>query len=336
MASTRVSEQIRLMLLKRRRSKKSEWTGNHEHKCKRRRTGASTPATASCFTDTELSLLEHAHSRLLNNGGAFTIAPELRAKMGHPQTPTPFLVPSRSRRESLVHTAVKTLYELWVVCCVCDAWTTSSCSDLYDLQSLPSTFWTNLKPDPNAPPLPHTLLQDYSIAAAFPRTQGLLLSPRGVEQKKLRLCRQCHRHLEARVDDHSILPPKTAIANGFFVGLLPEPLFTACSVADFVVTTPCRALARVLTVRGGQRLLKGHVHTTEIDLPTVINALPLTPDEAPLKVIITGAMTPTWKALAIKPYVVSKQNITKLITFYSNAKNPHFKGACILQSHNLQ
>jgi ASC-1-like (ASCH) protein len=173
---------------------------------------------------------------------------------------------------------------------------------------------------------------------------NLMLSPHGINDRGRReatinICTSCHNSLlngqkQIRTGRRDVLrPPKFAIANGFWIGLLPADL-QAASIADLAVVTPFRKVARLVYLQcGRQRQLRSHVYSTRLDVQEVVRALPLRPSSAQLKVLLAGPFTPPEREASLRPVKINREIVRGLLRFWKDHANPCF--ASISIDHDL-
>lgn len=237
-----------------------------------------------------------------------------------------------------------------VVCVVCDEFFPLSRTKLLKENELPASFFRVLrKPsgqDGSAPTLPKELLEQYDISGFFPQNHefcGLLLSPWGLQTShenncegnsdsccpsKLFVC-EANRCLQA-LKRGTI--PKFAIAQGNYVGQLPTEL-KDLTIASRSLIRPVQSHGRLAAFlnNGGYRIT-GHVYSNKLNTALVREKLPLLPEDAPLRVLVTSPFASDRstvlraKVARIKEeYVIQREKIAQVLQYFRNVGNPIMK-----------
>ena len=131
----------------------------------------------------------------------------------------------------------------------------------------------------------------------------------------LRVCRSCARHISRQpLKDKRAQPPKFAIANGLYIGIFPEEVHKEVTAWELSLMTPFHRVGSVRRVRGSPTgVLQGHRVSFFLDTETVVNALPLRPDQILDKVILTGWFTSKQQAAMMKPREVNPKNLRRIL-----------------------
>jgi cobalamin biosynthesis protein CbiD len=107
------------------------------------------------------------------------------------------------------------------------------------------------------PNLSSDLAQFYSVSHVYPELRGCLLSIKGIciERGEFNFCNSC---MAALRNKHTKNPPKFAIANGNFIGDLPENLKDIKST-EVALVSLAGHITQVVKVQGGiGKKLVGH------------------------------------------------------------------------------
>jgi hypothetical protein len=121
-----------------------------------------------------------------------------------------------------------------------------------------------------------------------------------------------------------VKPPKYAIANGYFTGVLPENLQKATR-AELALCSPAKKTGYITVVQGGgQRRLKGHTSSHHLDVSAVASCLPLRPQDAPYRVLLVGHFTPEQKRKLMQDHLINAQMVRKLLMYW-RTENHIFK-----------
>lgn len=234
-----------------------------------------------------------------------------------------------------------------VVCSVCDEICLLSRTEILDVPSLPPSFFTVLrKPtgiDGDASVLPQELADQYDISHHFPddaRFKDLLLSPRGVKKSTCTCqgstCKgrgSCSPLLYVCVSGcwqalrrGSI--PKFAIAQGNYVGQLPEEL-RSMTFGSRCLIRPMQSFGRLASFyNGGGMRLTGHVYSNKLNTPIVRKKLPINPGDVPIRVLVvsplaTDASTAARARMAAikQEYIIQPDKINGTLQFFQKVGN---------------
>lgn len=93
-----------------------------------------------------------------------------------------------------------------------------------------------------------------------------------------------------------------------------------------VQCTPFRKVANTVRLYGGGSYAKmiGHQHQTILDIETVADCVPLTPDDTLLRVLVTGAYSEAQMAEAKSWYLVRSAKVLDLLTFVKTVGHAEF------------
>jgi hypothetical protein len=176
-----------------------------------------------------------------------------------------------------------------VTCCVCNQNTVSSTTQRFTITDLPESVFSQLQvPDGSvAPTLSPLLQQQYDVSLMdplFAPLVGVMLSSSGVEMHRLScynplncsceplfcICKQwgCYQSLRRNTI------PKFAIANGLYIGQLPEELRNMTR-GTLDLLRPVKMYGRLVTFTGSHGIntgaqLTGHTYSTPLDTPLVL------------------------------------------------------------------
>ena len=232
-----------------------------------------------------------------------------------------------------------------VVCCVCDEICRVSQTRLLNVPDLPSSFFTLLrKPsglDGDAPVIHDELVKQYDVTFAFPgdvRFISILLSPRGVKLSNCS-CRVtkdvccfsrlyvCHVAGCLQALRRGKIP-KFAIAQGNWVGQLPEQL-RDITYGSRCLIRPVHSFGRLASFyNGGGMRLTGHVYSNKLNTPFVRKLLPIKPSEVPVRVLVVSPLSSNASAAArariasIKAdYVIQPEKISGIRHYFKKIGN---------------
>ena len=141
---------------------------------------------------------------------------------------------------------------------------------------------------------------------------------RGADGRALAcLCRTCHKSV--RGTGGKPRPPRFAIANGFYVGALPEHLLdsTWLELRLMSMVTP---LMSVKVVRGGaNRVIRSHVSLYDARPSSLVTLLPrvLADTNDTFMVIMSGLMTPAQDLAVRRSHRVRSARLTELYEFFT-------------------
>ncbi|MEY5044979.1 MAG: hypothetical protein RL713_204, partial [Bacteroidota bacterium] len=209
---------------------------------------------------------------------------------------------------------------LRLVCCVCDAWHPKKDIEILSYGNLPvNQMQSKLQPPPN---LSLNLIQFYDVSNFYPELRGCLLSIKGISipNGTFNFCEDCIDHIQSK---RTKTPPKFAIANGNFIGGLPEDLQDV-KPTEIALVSLATHITQVVNVQGGiGKKLVGH-STVFLNKPgPPITLLPKKPIESSLQVIFAGSKTATQnqKDFISSKHFVRTPKVYSLATFLK-ANNP--------------
>src|SRR3569623_1507338 len=76
----------------------------------------------------------------------------------------------------------------------------------------------------------------------------------------------------------------------------------------------------------GHRTLRGHARSTVLDTQTVINSLPLTAEQVPFRVVLSGSYTHTEQALVQRLHVANPLHIREAFALLQRVGHPLYEG----------
>jgi hypothetical protein len=171
-------------------------------------------------------------------------------------------------------------------------------------------------------PINQLLITQYNCINIYSGFEGLMLSCRGMnrvdDKIKFTLCQKCHKSLTYKSDNPEwIWPPKLAIVNGFYMGILPTTYIP--THAEKAMTSLCTFVGQTRVIRGGSRnALRGHVILFEtMPAPIHLLILPrlLNPQNG-YTVELAGQFTNTQKEFICKQYETRLEVINWILKFY--------------------
>lgn len=213
---------------------------------------------------------------------------------------------------------------------MCDAWHPKSCVETLPYGSLPlEEMKSKLVYPPN---LSIHLIRFYDVSQVYPELRGCLLSDKGisVDRGEFNFCEQCIDHLRNKRTKN---PPKFAIANGNFIGSLPDDL-KDLKPTEVAMVSLAGHITQVVNVQGGiGRKLIGH-STVFINKPgPPITLLPKKPLEASLQVVFAGGKqaTQNQKDQILYKHFVRTEQVYAFASFLKT-NNPLYSSVNIQQT----
>ncbi|ETN03636.1 hypothetical protein PPTG_15609 [Phytophthora nicotianae INRA-310] len=203
-------------------------------------------------------------------------------------------------------------------CCVCDCFHPTTV--ILEKQRcrcavLLSTMKAQLKPPPR---LPRKLLAEYDASNFDSRLAGMLLSKRGITVADsgvvLQLCKAC---LTSLLSKKMKSPPKFAIANGLFVGTLPE-CYDDLTMTELAMVNSAQP-TRFMTVvqRGKHTSIRSHAYYFRAAPSPPAAMLPAEViSSGIIGVTMVGAMTPKQKVKTLKRYQVRVPRLFSQLDWY--------------------
>lgn len=173
---------------------------------------------------------------------------------------------------------------------MCDAWHPTSNIHVLSYGDLPlAEMQSKLVYPPN---LSFHLIRFYDVSSIYPELRGCLISDKGIsiEKGEFNFCDDCIDHLKSK---KTCNPPKFAIANGNFIGALPENL-QDIKPSEVAMVSLAGHITQIVNVQGGiGKKLVGH-STVFINQPgPPISILPKKPLESSLQVVFAGGKQAT-------------------------------------------
>jgi len=230
-----------------------------------------------------------------------------------------------------VHEAIRDVVRsrLWgddmneVTCAVCDRLVVASDADTHALTGLLlAQIVRKLKLPGDLPPL---LREQYDCSGllCLPQLGGVGLSPRGVRREAdgralACICHACY--TSVRRTGRKTTPPRFSIANGFYVGALPDHLrdSTWLELRLMSMVTP---LMSVGVVRGGaNRVIRSHVSLYDARPSSLVTLLPrvLADTNDSFMVILSGLMTPAQELAVRRSHRVRGSRLNELYEFFTS------------------
>lgn len=169
---------------------------------------------------------------------------------------------------------------------------------------------------------------DCSAVAGISALAGVALSPRGVrrdgEQAVADMCKPCLSSLR-RARGHTKVP-RLAIANGFYIGALPDHLVDSTWLEVRLMTMVTISMS-VGVVRGGaNRVIRSHVSVFDARPDAIVTQLPRVLNDATdsFMVILAGLLTPAQELAVRRAHRVRGGRLTELFDYFM-AKNPLYQ-----------
>lgn len=212
------------------------------------------------------------------------------------------------------------------VCCACDRLFPTTMLCCHTIETMPFQQMQKMLKAPDH--LPASLVQQYDASVTHPTLKGLLLSCRGVlvqdSGTNFLFCSECETDLRRnRI-------PKFAIANGLWVGWLPDLLFNHTTRTEFSMTSLAQSSVYISTVfSSGNRVLKSHSYMFRAKPEPPAAMLPRNIYEsASYRVAIVGALTSEAKAAVARRFAVNGARVRDLLNFY-RAHNQYYASVTI-------
>lgn len=306
---------------------------------------------SSCFSDVEIDLL---------------------SKVSFP------LPPSESELKNLSRLFLEHISDDIVCCVVCDEFCDKLSSKLLLPSDLPSSFFEILAlpdgKDGSAGKLSPLLASQYCVYSSNfglndVRFKGILLSPRGVvhhddncmslntsdlsSSRSIEMCSCVSKLRICTTGSHnncfnsifvSRKIPKFAIAQGNFIGYLPEKL-DALSFGSRCLLRPVHSFGRLTSFYGkqcksGGVSLKGHMYSSILDTCLVRKKIPISPFDVPIRVVVVSPFCSNEKTFSClklastkSQYVIQPDLIKELLQLWEDIDNPVMK--CISVDHDV-
>ena len=208
-------------------------------------------------------------------------------------------------------------------CCVCEMLHFKRNVDLYELsEKLLQAFTIKLQIPGD---LPELLRSYYDCSIFDSRLSNIALCKEGFHISedtdfgyKMCICSSCYASLSNK---RTKSPPKLAIANGFYIGLLPEALFNSTDIEHSLCATVNVAM-RSTTMRSGQNAaLNSHSICFDAQPGPLITTLPRSFDDLEFKVVMAGTFSETQIHKVRKIYEVRVDRLQALLHWYCDPSN---------------
>lgn len=210
------------------------------------------------------------------------------------------------------------------VCAVCDNLVLSTNLHHFSVDELPiNALRERLRPPINLPP---SLVSFYTPSTPCKQLAGILLSSFGVfshppllpECPRISICESCHSSL-SNLKVHG--PPKFAIANGNYMGILPEE-FHDLSYTELAMTALAQNSVWLSVVKGGpHRNIRSHSYAFAAVPAAPASLLPVNITElGSFKVTIVSALTQQQFVAAARKYTVRLNFYRSNIPFYAHVQ----------------
>ncbi|ETO75398.1 hypothetical protein F444_09001 [Phytophthora nicotianae P1976] len=160
------------------------------------------------------------------------------------------------------------------------------------------------------------LLMCYDVSSQIPALKGALLSPMGINNggRELYVCKPCFNSL---MNKKLRSPPKFAIANGLYIGLLPEE-YMDTNATEHAMLGLAQSTRMLTVVRGGNHsAIRAHAYYFRAVPSTPASLLPREViSDGTIGVTMIGSMTPQQKAATFKQYNVRVPRLISLLEWY--------------------
>jgi hypothetical protein len=131
-------------------------------------------------------------------------------------------------------------------------------------------------------------------------------------------------------------PPKYAIANGNFCGVMPahlsglNPTKAELAMVSLVFKTGLLVIVRAEKQKGGpgQYKMESHTSSYDLDVTQVVKSLPICPEDVPFKVMITGPRAANLRMQIGDRFNVRRGVVRKLLQHLKSC-NPYYKNVII-------
>ncbi|OWZ07530.1 hypothetical protein PHMEG_00020066 [Phytophthora megakarya] len=190
--------------------------------------------------------------------------------------------------------------------------------------------------DPSELRLPASLLQHYDGGMIDPVLAGMLLSTEGIQQRSggglvhFQVCHACDTDLSRGV------LPKFAIRNGFYIVLMPPPIFDT-TVVERLMTQLVSVVALTRVMRGGtHRSIRSHCMAFDATPGPPALLLPRSLDKCgSYKVVLAGSLTELQVSKIRHLHRVRGVKVQGLLQFYKS-NNPFYAAIPIEQCDDIQ
>lgn len=217
-----------------------------------------------------------------------------------------------------------------MVCCVCDCWHPKRDMFLRVMASCPVLIGAMKKRLKAPSGLPLKLMQCYDVSEQIPELGGLLLSLKGISnvdgRLALRICKPCYHSLVSKRATHA---PKFAIANGLYIGWLPDD-FNDTNVTEHAMLNLAQPTKMLAVVRGGHHTaIRAHAYYFRADPAPPASLLPReVVADGTIGVTMVGFMTSKQKAATFKRYDVRVPRLVAQLKWYTE-NNELFKSRAV-------
>lgn len=193
--------------------------------------------------------------------------------------------------------------------------------------------------------LPIDLIQQYDVCDLFlndERFKQLLLNRKGIKKKEPEETEQHSGNVLCICSEHGCLPslnrgniPKFSTAQGNYFGQLPLHLRNM-SQASLSLIRPVQSFGYLIaykedTTNDAAIKLSGHMYSTRLETAMIRKKLPLKPEDAEIRVLVTSPGCKKDNILARaklaafkKDYIVEKEKIREALEFFKKVKNATF------------
>ncbi|KAI3633922.1 hypothetical protein MIR68_007526 [Amoeboaphelidium protococcarum] len=210
-----------------------------------------------------------------------------------------------------------------VVCCVCDCFTNFNNSVQLRLSQAPLEQMaaklafprdTDVKFHENLRGFYDVALQCRDLSGMMLSKKGLIINDDPTKEPQLIFCKPCLTSLKNKQYKN---PPKFAIANGLWIGWLPDK-FTDTRRIEYAMTNRAQSSAYIKAVVGGQhKKIISHAYAFLSNPVTPCQLLPRKVDlQAEIKISICGAFTDPQKAAMLAKHKCRPGRLSGLLDYY--------------------
>ncbi|ETM46468.1 hypothetical protein L914_08643 [Phytophthora nicotianae] len=242
-------------------------------------------------------------------------------------TPVPAKTLKQIQQECIRRLSNACLQEF--VCCVCDCWHPVADILQKTVRASPQLLKAMAKRLKSPQGLHEELLMCYDVSSQIPALKGALLSPMGINNggRELYVCKPCFNSL---MNKKLRSPPKFAIANGLYIGLLPEE-YMDTNATEHAMLGLAQSTRMLTVVRGGNHsAIRAHAYYFRAVPSTPASLLPREViSDGTIGVTMIGSMTPQQKAATFKQYNVRVPRLISLLEW----NEPERAQAAIAKQH---
>ncbi|POM68742.1 Hypothetical protein PHPALM_15057 [Phytophthora palmivora] len=204
------------------------------------------------------------------------------------------------------------------ICCICDALHPAPNIVKKKVSKCPALISQMLSRLKSPADLPAELKNYYDCSDFYEAFDGLLMSRRGLCVQNgeviMQMCNSCCVSLSKKNGNS---PPKFAVANGLYIGSLPDK-FDDSTMTENAMVNLSQSTRFLSVYRGGKHTsLRSHAYFFRSDPAPPVKLLPRSVvGTGEIAVKIVGAMTPEQKIAATRKYQVRSDRIRNLLDWY--------------------